>query len=113
MCSVVPFCPLCGFTKFTVVDNALVPTLTVGMQAIGPGDSQALVHQALGADSLRSGPRTAVVVHLDPLRELWRQLILWPGPTPVCTCPQTPQLLKPDTSQLQEHLLSFHMFCSC
>lgn len=34
----VPFRPLCGLTKHT----ALGPTLTVGMLATGPGDSQAL-----------------------------------------------------------------------
>ena len=37
-----PFCPLCRLTKYTVVDIALGPTLTVGMLAVGPGDSQAL-----------------------------------------------------------------------
>ena len=31
-------------------------------------------HKATTADPLKSGPRTAVVAHLDPLWELWRQL---------------------------------------
>ena len=34
--------PLHGLTKYTVVGTALSLTLTVGMLAIGPGDSQAL-----------------------------------------------------------------------
>ena len=36
----VPFCLLCGLTKYTAVGTALSPTLTVGMLAIGPGGSQ-------------------------------------------------------------------------
>ena len=38
----VPFQPFCGLTKYTVVGSALGPTLTVGMLAIGAGDSQVL-----------------------------------------------------------------------
>ena len=37
-----PFCSLCGLTKYIVAGTALGPTLTVGMPAIGPGDSQEL-----------------------------------------------------------------------
>ena len=40
--SCVPFHALCGLTKYTVVDTALGPALTMGMPVIGPGDSQAL-----------------------------------------------------------------------
>ena len=36
------FCPLCGLTKYTVVGTALSPALTVGMPAIGLGDSHVL-----------------------------------------------------------------------
>ena len=67
-------------------------------------------HSGTSADPLRSGPRTAVVMHLYPLWELWRQLRLWSGPIPTCMCPQSPQLLNPDTSQLKEHSLSFRGF---
>ena len=38
----VPFRPLCGLTKYTVVGTALGPTLTVGVRALGCSDSQAL-----------------------------------------------------------------------
>ena len=38
----VPFHLLCVLTKYTIVGTALSPALTVGMLAIGPGDSQAL-----------------------------------------------------------------------
>ena len=37
---------------------------------------------------LKSGPRTSVVGHGDPLCEIWRPLWLWPSPGP--------QLLRPD-----------------
>ena len=110
----VPFRPLCRLTKYTVVGTALGPTLTVGMLAVGPGNSQVFFFpQATSIDSPRSVPRTAVVMHLDPLWELWGQLRLWPGPTSLCRCPKSPHLLKPDSSQLQEHLLSVHMFHRC
>ena len=49
----VPFHPLCGLTKYTVVDKALSPTLSVGMLAVGPGDSQALFspsHQCISTE---------------------------------------------------------------
>ena len=37
--------------------------------------------------------------------ELWRQLRLWPGPISTRVCPQSPQLLKLDSSQWWELLL--------
>lgn len=70
-------------------------------------------HKSTSTDPLKSGPGTAVVMHLAPLWELWRQLRPWPGPAPICTCPQSPQLLTPDTFQLCEHPLSTHMSCRC
>ena len=66
----VHFCPLCGLTKYTVVGTALSIALAVGKFAIGPGDSQALFSPGHWHRSLRSGPRTAVVVHLDPLWDI-------------------------------------------
>ena len=63
----VPFSLLCGLSKYTVVGTALRPTFTLGMLAIDPSDSHALFSPATGTDPLRSGPRTAVVMHLDPL----------------------------------------------
>ena len=38
----VPFCPLYGLTEYTVVGTALGSALTVGVPAVGPGDSQVL-----------------------------------------------------------------------
>ena len=70
----VPFCLLCGLTIYTVLGTALILTLTVGMPAIDPGVSQALFLPATGTDPLRSGPKTAVVMYLDPLWELWMWL---------------------------------------
>ena len=60
-------------------------------------------HKATSAKSLKSGPRTAVVTHLDLLWELCRQLRPWPGPTPTCMCPPSPQLLRSDLSQPRGH----------
>ena len=55
-------------------------------------------------------PQDCSVIYLDPLWELWRQFRLWPGPALMWTCPESLQLLKPDPSQLQDHLLPFQMF---
>ena len=57
-------------------------------------------HQATCADSLKSGPWTAAIMHLDLLWELRRKLRFWPGPIPMCTCSQSPHLLKPDPSPI-------------
>ena len=57
-------------------------------------------HQATCTDSLKSGPWTAAIMHLDPLWELRRKLRFWPGPIPMCTCSQSPHLLKPDPSPI-------------
>lgn len=64
----VTFYPLSMLTDYTVAGTAHSLTLTVGILAIGPGLSQAsCFHQASSLDSLRSGPRIAVIMHLDPL----------------------------------------------
>ena len=55
-------------------------------------------------------PQDCSVIYLDPLWELWRQFRLWPGPALMWTCPESLQRLKPDPSQLQDHLLPFQMF---
>ena len=65
-------------------------------------------HQDTGIDPLRSGPRTSVVMHLD---QLWKQLRFWPDLISMCTCPQSPQLLKSDLFQLLEYLF-FQIFCN-
>lgn len=67
-CVPIPF--WCRLTKYTVVGTASSPTLAVGKKAVFPGETQHCVQQATDADPLRSGPRTAVVMHLDPLWEL-------------------------------------------
>lgn len=78
----VPFHPLCELTEYPVVGTALGPTLTVGMLTVGPVTLRSCFHQATDAHSLRSGPRTVVIVYLSLLWGLWRQPTLWPGPTP-------------------------------
>ena len=44
---------------------------------------------------------------------LWVQLSLWPSPTPMCTCSQSPLLLKLDESQLWKRLLSIQILFRC
>ena len=105
--SCVPFHPLCRLTKYTVVCTPLSPTICWQMAFM---TLRYCFHQATSTDPLKSGPSTAVVMHLYPLWDLWRQLRLWPHPTLNCMCTQSPQLLKPDPYQLQEHLLSVWMF---
>ena len=103
----VPFHELCRLTKYTIVDTALVPTLTVDMPSVGPGDSQALFSPGhwLRSMEVRSQDCTNCVPG-SPLGAV-EQLRLWPDPTPESTCPQSPQLLKPDQSQLQEQFCPF------
>lgn len=80
----VPLCLLCRFTKYTLVDTTIGPTLTLGIFA---NSLVSLWHFSPGhwCKSLLSGHRTAVVLHLDTLWDLWRQLRPWPGPTQ-CVC---------------------------
>ena len=59
------------------------------------------------------GPPILLGRSLDPLWALWGQLRLWSGPTPVCTCPQIPHLLKLDQGQLWDHSLSIQIFHRC
>ena len=68
-------------------------------------------YKATSRDSLKSGSWTAEVVHLNLLETQWRQLRPWPSPGPMCACPQSPQLLRPELSQPWEHLLSTQMSC--
>ena len=56
------------------------------------------------------GPPIPLDWSLDLLWALWGQLRLWPGPLPVCTCPESPLLLRLDPSQLWEHSLSIQIF---
>ena len=78
----------------------------VRMLATGHAHSPGVVFTALR-------PQDCGGIHLDPLWELWRQFRVRPGPALMCTCPQSLQLLKPDPSQLQGHLLPFQMFPRC
>ena len=63
----VTFHPLCKLSDYTVVDTDIGPTLTMGMPAIGPGVLRHYFHQAISIDPLKSGPRIAVIMDLDPL----------------------------------------------
>ena len=71
--------------------------------AVGPGVplelySQSHQHRSVGAAPLKSGTRTAVVVHLDLLCELWKQPR--PRPTPACMClPAKPTATNVRTAQ--------------
>ena len=68
-------------------------------------------YKATSTDALKSSSRTVEVVYLDLLGAQWRQLRPWPSPAPMCVCPQSPQLLRPELSQPCEHLLSTQMSC--
>ena len=87
----------------TLLLALLSAPLPVGMLATGHAHSPGVVFTALR-------PQDCGDIHLDPLWELWRQFRARPGPALVCTCPQSLQLLKPDPSQPQGHLLPFQMF---
>ena len=110
VCSVVKLFTCCaGSQKYTIVGTALSTTLTVGMLAIGPGVSQTLFspgHQCRSTEvrsqdcsSHAPGPIVGTMEAAQTLAWL----------TPTCMCPQRAELLKPDPSQLQEHL-SVQMF---
>ena len=88
--------PIVGDQKSTV-GTALGPPSTLGMPAVHPGVSQVLFSQGLQRRSKKSGPRTAVIMYMDSLRELWRQLRSWPSPAPqhVPTKPTTPKARPP------------------
>ena len=80
--------PLCGLTTYTVVGIALSPTSIVGMQAIGPRVPQVHCshshpHRSTGTDPLKSGTRTTVVAHMDPMGA-GKQPTPQPSPASVC-----------------------------
>ena len=79
LCSV-PFRPLCGLTKYTVVGTALGPTLTMGMPAVGSGDSQALFSPGHWHSSTEVRSQDYSSRAPGPAVELWKQLRLaWPN----------------------------------
>ena len=71
------------------------------MLAVGLGVSQELFsqgHQCRYTEVRSQDCSSCMPGPLDPLWELWRHCRPWPGPAPECTCPQSPQLLRPDPS---------------
>ena len=82
-CECAPFCPLSPIVwahKITCCWHCSQSHPWCGYAALVT--LRQFFHQATGTDPLRSHPRSAVAVHLDLLWELWRQLRVWPGPTP-------------------------------
>ena len=59
------------------------------------------------------GPPVSQGRCLDLLWARWGPLRLWRGPTPTCTCPQSPLLLRLDETWLWEHSLSCQIFHGC
>ena len=49
-------------------------------------------HQGTSIDTLKSGPRIAVIIDLDPLWGLWGQLRFWPGPSLAYMYSQNPNV---------------------
>lgn len=68
------FQPLCWLTYYSVIWTALSPTLSVDILAVDLSISKALFSPGYHCRSTKSRPRTAVIVRLEPLWELWRQL---------------------------------------
>ena len=75
----VHFHPMCGCTNYTVVGTAFSLTLTMCMPAIVLVDSQALLSPGYWHRSTEVRSQDCSSHRL--------QLMLWPGPTPMCMCP--------------------------
>ena len=54
----------------SLIGTGLGPSVTVGVLSVGPVTLRCCFHQATSSYALTSGLRTAVVMHLDLLREL-------------------------------------------
>ena len=67
-------------TQSFTTGTGLGPSVTVGVLSVGPVTLRCRFHRATSSYALTSGLRTAVVMHLDPLWELWMRLRLWPVP---------------------------------
>ena len=102
-------CLLCGLTKYMLLAQPSAPPQSQVCWQLTLVSLRHCLHQATSTDVLKSGPRTTVVVHLDPLWELWRQLTLtWPSP-PTCTHPLSPEVLRSDCPSCQ----STHRLFGC
>ena len=100
---------LCGLTKYTIVGNAINPKC--GYSGNWPcWLSSVFFNPATGAGPLRLGPSTSVVMYLDPLWEIQRQLEPLSDPIPTCTCPQSLQMLKPKLKDSHFIFKSFYTF---
>ena len=98
----VTFQLLCSFAKYAIVGTAL--------QAIGHG----VFVPMPSAKIWESGLRTVVVMPHPRTMDAMETARFWPGLVLTCMCPQSPQMLKPDPSQLWGHLLligMFHRWC--
>lgn len=91
------------------VGTALGPIITRGMLVVSPGVPQVLFSQGHPRrstevrcqDSSSRTPGSPVGGSSDP------------GPAPVCPCPQSPELLRQDPSQLQEAALVTPLLFAC
>ncbi|XP_007469854.1 PREDICTED: disintegrin and metalloproteinase domain-containing protein 5-like, partial [Lipotes vexillifer] len=90
-------------TSYTVVGTALGPTLTVGVPAVGPGVSRTLFSPGHQSRSTEVRPQDCSNHGSGPAVGATgtAQILACPNP-PMCTCPQSLQLLKLDPSWLQE-----------
>lgn len=67
VCSVVSPFTCSELSDYTVVGSALGSVLTVSMLVIVPVSLRCCFHQSSRVDPLKSGPRIAVIMDLDPL----------------------------------------------
>ena len=105
VCSVVwPFTLCAGSQSTLLLALPSAPPQLWECQQLALVSLRHCFHKATSADPLKSGPRTTVVMHLDLLWELWRQLRSWPGPH--MHTPTKPPAAKTNLSQLQEHPLA-------
>ena len=91
--------PVVWTLRLHCCSTALGFMLTVSMLVIVLVSLRCCFHQSSRADPLKSGPRIAVIMDLDPLWALWalwEHLRFWSGQLPHVMCPRSLQLLKLD-----------------
>ena len=100
----VTFHQLCELSDYTAVGTAVSLTLTAGVQSAGPGVSLALFSSGHQYKSTEGRSQDHTDHGSGPTVGTMGALRLWPDPSHMCMCPQSPQLLKLEPSWLWKHL---------